>query len=225
MPSIKDLEDRFAVEFEQDVLQSVPDDHRVSGVSLLPLHTYKGKDAKLNGRICMVLGKERDGAYTGMLNFIGGKVGLRKDKSLARHIARELFREVYEELHIALDAASLRRCLLGCAPQVVPYREKHVALLFVAHITGLSRIRWDKEHSERKLWDVSWHYVEMSSIRHVPLVDPDSSYVLSAYVRNALAAVKQLHDSRIADAPAVSCLTLPLVQVRLDDAIHVVGPG
>lgn len=180
---IKQMRERFAagVSMWFDT-EFMPMDKQVLGVSFVPLHFYggAGSDRDLLGCPCIVLGRERAGVYTGMLNFIGGKIEDPNMRYRGKDVAKVLFDEVLEEFHLALTSASFGDMLLKV--HTVPYANG-VSLVFVVHLKGVSRGVWNKEHAKRLASKVPWKFVEFDSIEHVPLKDLTHRKDVSMYVR------------------------------------------
>lgn len=170
-------------------MEFMPMDKLVHGVSFVPLHMYAQGDPTLVGNHCVVLGKERDGVYTGKLNFVGGKIEDKNMKYSGEDVAKVLFDEVYEELHLVLFPSLFGDMLLKVL--TVPFGDG-VSLVFVVHLVGISRGVWDKEHVARKQCNAPWKFVEFDCIEHVPLNGLMKRHDVSKYVRNLVAEVMPL---------------------------------
>jgi 8-oxo-dGTP pyrophosphatase MutT (NUDIX family) len=160
-------------------MEFMPMGKLVLGVSFVPIHVYGVGDAKLVGKPCVVLGKERGGVYGGQLNFIGGKIEDQNMQYKGADVAKVLFDEVYEEFHMALTPALFGNMLLKVFP--APFGDG-LSLVFVVHLKGVSRGVWDKEHRERLKSNASWKFVEFDCIEHVPLDDLMVREDVSCYV-------------------------------------------
>jgi 8-oxo-dGTP pyrophosphatase MutT (NUDIX family) len=170
---VNGVENWFDMEF-------IPLDAPVLGVSFVPIHLYARGDASLIGKKCVVLGKERGGIYANKLNFFGGKTSDKTKRfCTGSDVAQVLFEEVYEELHIALSPCEFGNALIKCF--TIPY-EAGVSLVFVVHVTGLSRSVWEKEHTKRQQSNAPWKFVEMSAMEHVPIDELQKQSCLSHFV-------------------------------------------
>lgn len=191
---VKQMRERFAAGvamwFDTEFM---PMDKPVIGVSFVPVHLYggQGSDSALIGHPCVVLGRERAGVYTGMLNFIGGKIEDPNMRYRGEDVAKVLFDEVLEEFHLALTSASFGDMLLKV--HTVPYANG-VSLVFVVHLKGVSRGLWDKEHATRLASKVPWKFVEFDSIEHVPLKDLSQRKDVSMYVRELATEIVACKD-------------------------------
>ncbi len=168
-------------------MEYMPMDKLVVGVSFVPLHVYGVGDAKLIGKPCVVLGKERAGVYGGKLNFVGGKIEDKNMQYSGKDTARVLFDEVYEEFHIALTPVLFADMLLKV--MTIPFGDG-VSLVFVVHLKGVSRGVWDKEHQARLKSNAAWKFVEFDGIEHVPLDDLMSRRDVSTYVEQIAPGVR-----------------------------------
>jgi hypothetical protein len=167
-------------------MEFMPEAKPVYGVSLVPVHYYANGDATFVGHPCVVLGRERGGGYTGLLNFVGGQV----EETVMRHrgedIAKVLFDEVLEELHLLLTPVLFSDMLLKV--HSTPFGDG-VSLMFGVNLKGVSRRVWDKEHTARVQSNAPWKYQEFDSIEHVRLLDLEYRKDISKYVRKMAAEV------------------------------------
>jgi hypothetical protein len=164
---IKALEKTFVESFSKFLKKNVDLNKKIYGVSLLPISTVSGAGSRT-----IALGVERDGYFTGLYNYFGGKVGDKvenpeEDKSKA--VATVLFQEVYEEFGIILTYKLLKKCLLGILEN--PYMDG-ASLLFVVHITDVDPEVWkDVMYSRRDDKYLPWNFQEMSKIDNVKVED------------------------------------------------------
>ena len=197
----------------------IPINAPVLGVSFVPIHTYARGDAPLIGKTCVVLGKERGGVYANKLNFFGGKMSDKTGKfCTGRDVSQVLFEEVYEELHIALSPSEFGKALVNCYQ--IPYNNG-VSLVFVVHVTGISRSVWEKEHNQRVKSNVSWKFAEMSAIEHVPIDELHKYNNLSQFVELVSQNIS-ISCVGLSKRKGVYCKVFNLVTVR-DQSVMVVA--
>ena len=156
----------------------------VKGVSFVPVHRYGAGRAELIDKVCVVLGKERDGIYKDKYNFFGGKLekswsnilhwGLVPTKEKVHCIISTLFDEVAEEFGIILEPEEFIKSCLSVT--------RHgPSLVFWCHMVGVNRADWNAIMSDPKR-TTAWKYQEMSAIEHIPVDSLLSRMDLSIYV-------------------------------------------
>lgn len=168
--------------------------NKIYGVSIVPISIK-------NGNQLMTLGKERDGIFTNMFNYFGGKIEDKisdlyddidktntfRDHSLERRsqiLAEVLFEETYEEMGIVLTPRYFKRCVLGCIEH--PYSDG-VSLIFPCHITDITPNVWyDIIINRFDMYNfLPWNLQEMSEIDNLSVKEFDRLYErnkLSTYV-------------------------------------------
>ena len=200
----------------------------VLGVSFVPIHKYVGGDPALVGKTCVVLGKEKgkQSVAFNYYNFFGGKVvdKVKQNGHISgKVVARILFEEVYEELHIALKPVQFKKAYLEYL--FFPYIEwkngiiakDGFSLVFLVHVSGLSRSIWNEEHTIRLKSGVPWKYREMSEIIHYP-IETLKTYPtdVSAFVKNTVQYLEKYINS-LDDRKKVKATEFPHVCVRGND--------
>lgn len=155
----------------------------VGGVAFVPIHTYNGLGNPLHNNLCVVLGREAGGDYSGRLNFVGGKCS---DKSGSPW--QVLYEEVFEELGLSLDYQLFKASLIS-------YKWIRKSLIFFVHVTGISTASWSRMNSARKSMNLTWKYVEFSEIAHVPISSLASRPDVSQYVSAARKYVERAANS------------------------------
>ena len=164
---IKKLEKAFVGSFSKFLAKNVNLNKHIHGVSLLPISNNKIKGDNL----IISLGMERDGYFTGLYNYFGGKASDKVDagEAKAKAVATVLFQEVYEEMGIILTYKLFKKCLLGITEN--PYMNG-VSLLFVVHISDIDPDVWlDVMTERRKNKNLPWNLQEMSKIDNVKVND------------------------------------------------------
>jgi hypothetical protein len=159
---INALEKTFVNSFTKFLKKNVKLDKHIHGVSLIPISDNN----------TIALGVERDGYFTGLYNYFGGKVSDKVNepgKDKAKTVATVLFQEVYEELGIILTYKQLKKCMLGVIEN--PYMDG-VSLLFVVHISDVDSKVWhDVMYNRRDDKDLPWNLQEMSKIDNIKVED------------------------------------------------------
>lgn len=189
MDYINSQKKKFVSEFKHYIEDNIELNQKIYGISVAPLHIYGVADSKLTGLPCVVLGRERDGIYTDKLNFFGGKFG---DKNLegltkAESIATVLFEEMLEEMGYILNSKCFEKSIVKI---LTPSIYDGVSLVFLCHITGISREKWKEIMTDRLKDDsLEWKYQEMSQIEHVPVEEISSRKDLSVYVKQNLYSI------------------------------------
>jgi hypothetical protein len=178
-----DKERTFFVENIKEYLENNLNlEKKICGVSIAPIHIYTGENDYLLGKACIVLGKERDGIYRDKFNFFGGKV---EDKSGCQNeidcIATTIFEEAFEEMGYILDAKNFEKSIVKI---IQTDFNRGSSVIFVCHITGISRNKWLHIMSERlKDKYLEWKYQEMSEIEHIAIEDIQLRKDISIYVK------------------------------------------
>ncbi len=139
------------------------------GVAFIPLHFYYKPGHPLNEQLCVVLGRERAGQYTGFYNFIGGAGSHGESEKTT------LFRETEEELGLVLDDRLLQTCLIERV-------RVGGTTFFGCHVTGLSSQKWHQMMQARGR-GCPWEYQEMDDIQHFPVAQLMSNPNISPYVQ------------------------------------------
>lgn len=157
----------FIKNFKEYVENNVDLNNKYYGVSFAPISIYNSPDSEKDGLACIVLGKERDGIYTDKFNFFGGKLDENEEFSKAENICATLFNEVLEECGFILEADKFEKCIVDILYNPI---YNGFSLIFVCHITGLSRKLWKSVMEKRQsIPDLEWKYQEMSEIDHIPI--------------------------------------------------------
>jgi 8-oxo-dGTP pyrophosphatase MutT (NUDIX family) len=154
------------------------------GVAFLPLHYYYNPGHKNHGKLCIILGKERAGAYSGFFNFIGGAAkGHRSTDPM--DVLKE---EVAEELGLVLDD------MLFQASFIDQHHDSKTSFFGVS-ISGISQRKWQKMMEKRfKTFGngLSWQYQEMDTICHFPVDELRGSNEISSYVRQYIGLIERM---------------------------------
>lgn len=182
-------------------LQNVNLKKKIYGVSIVPISIK-------NNNLIMTLGKERDGIFTNMFNYFGGKIedkindlydDIDKTNSFREHslerrsqiLAEVLFEETYEEMGIILTPRYFKRCVLGVIEH--SYSDG-VSLIFPCHISEVSPRVWHNIIINR--FDtynfLPWNLQEMSEIDNLKVKEFDRLYEkdkISTYVYSSFDSV------------------------------------
>jgi hypothetical protein len=180
--------------------------NKVYGISIAPICFY-------NNEPSITLGYERDGVFTSMYNYFGGKIedkindlydDIDKTNSFRSHslerrsqiLAEVLFEETYEEFGIVLTPRYFKRCVLGVIEH--PYSDG-VSLIFPCHISEVSGRVWHNIIMNRfeTYKFLPWNLQEMSKIDNVRLKDIDKLYEknkLSTYVYASIDSVAPFYN-------------------------------
>ncbi len=177
------------------------------GVSLVVLAK------NVNKEMCVVLGEERGGPYSGKLNFIGGKIdtaqGIPEVKPEVK-LVETLYDEVREELgiHLAYDAF---KAGLICIKR--PNNKKFRTMLCFCYLFGIDTNKWNDMYQKRKNKKIiDWKYIEMSRIAYIPIVELAAFKAnLSDYVNENIELIKDAAAEAINRTPP-SIKDLPKVQ-------------
>ena len=152
----------------------------IRGTALVPVHRYPsdGASHSLRGKHCVVLGREKSGAYRGKLNFFGGRVGFGEDP------LDSLYREVAEEMCVQMTPNNLDQCMLDS--RLLLRRSwvgsEHFTLLVLVHITGINCKIWSDIMKERQRQRLAGCLREMTEVSHVPVDSLLTQRDVSAYV-------------------------------------------
>jgi 8-oxo-dGTP pyrophosphatase MutT (NUDIX family) len=172
----------------------------VCGVSFVPIHVYGVGRAHLQGKPCVVLGKERGGRYKDMLNFFGGKTTDKGTGTNPYDVALALYEEVFEELGIVLTPELFFKSLVKVAPKSCGRHGN--TLMFFCHITSINRASWNKQMKARQgVKGLPWKYQEMSEIEHVPIDSIGAN--VSCFVGSCIASLTEA-CAGLARKPSVS---------------------
>jgi hypothetical protein len=192
--------------------------NRVGGISVVP---FDGRS--------VVLGKENDGVYKGQYNFFGGKISDKvggSDTPSAKEVCGVLFEEIYEEMGILIDATELKASTWKILK--VPYtvaNVEYVSVMIVVNLTDLTLVwkaimacrRLDTQHKFYEMTDIGSFYV-------IGLGRMSAKREISAYVRSALPAIKELMLLPQAP-PALSIYSMPTVRINESGQPSVVRGG
>lgn len=171
---------QFAFEAANDPTPIVDLSNReVRGMAIVPLHVYWAPGKSLHKQLCAVLAREAAGAYSGKLNFLGGKCS---DKSGSPW--QTLYEETFEELGLSLDYQLFKQ-------SVISFKWMRKSMIFFVHIKGLSATKWTRMDTQRKAMGLPWKYTELHEIRHVPVAQIEWARDTSQYVQDALEYVKR----------------------------------
>lgn len=199
--NINQPKNNFVKRISKFFLKNINLKNKVYGISIAPICYY-------NNEPSITLGYERDGVFTGMYNYFGGKIedkindlydDIDKTNSFRSHtlerrsqiLAEVLFEETYEEMGIILTPRYFKRCVLGVIEH--PYSDG-VSLIFPCHISEVSPKVWQNVILNR--FDtykfLPWNLQEMSKIDNIKLKDIDKLYErnkLSTYVYASIDSV------------------------------------
>ncbi len=186
-------------------------DRPIRGAALVPMYRYPldGHARDLRGRLCLLLGRERGGAYRGKLNFFGGKVDVGEGPMHA------LMREVAEELCIKLTPENIDTCMVDT--QLLPRRtwlgNEYFTLLVFVHVTGIRRKVWSDIQAQRRRQHAPRSQLEMSEVSHIPVEDILTRQDVSTYVQENVLhinnAMQLLTDDNLVTFKALQTVLRP----------------
>jgi hypothetical protein len=163
---------------------------KIHGVMLIPIHRYNAYRQTSNNRglankTCVVLGKEACGPYCDQYSIIGGKNELKNSSTIDSYVqvASTLFRETYEELCIKLVFDAFRN-------SIVTFDMFRGSIVFVAHMTGISRSVYAETLSARRIAHMTHRFLEISKIKHVPINDIGRMNDLSVFVTDVMGLIE-----------------------------------
>jgi|JI9StandDraft_1071089.scaffolds.fasta_scaffold132523_2 8-oxo-dGTP pyrophosphatase MutT (NUDIX family) len=165
---------------------SVPRDHKIAGVSFVPLY-INTLNKQLFGKTCILVGKETSGLYFNKYNFFGGKLMGSPPMSNKQRILLTLWNEVYEELGLILQPELFLKSLLDII--IVPFQNDSVSILFVCHIHSIPVAFINKELSARLNSDLEDRFKEISQVYDLQLEEQQND--ISDYVKTCIPLVKK----------------------------------
>ena len=152
---------------------------------------------KKDGKVQVLLGRERAGDYTGKLNFIGGKCEQHDPKNPLASVLATLYDEVREELGIQLQYDAFAKSLIALKS---PANKTYNTPMFFCYISDLSIIEWQNMHKKRlAMHHLDWKYQEFSEIKFLPIEalsvhkDDISTYVYEN-IDQIIAVSKDMQD-------------------------------